>query len=373
MRWEKTAVHIIKSYPSRHFWALLIKLLADTLPIYPITHYNTRMTNTQALSLANTDWQAKIAELETALADLRPQLVEAEAELADRLAAINAFEFELRAKLGPLSRRLEALEKEIKKLERQVKLLSDQWDALDEDPLGTVWKMGKGAAEEGDYRYRERPSKNRQVELAPDEAVTLKKLYRELARRFHPDMAIDEADRDYRTQMMMAINAAYAAGDLAKLEAIQREPEMIQESPFSTLTDQQTAERLTRELRRVQQRLKEITQELARLQQHRSSKMMKQTQQMAAEGLDFFAIQAENLLADVARLTGKRDELQNRIDHLELDEPVVTDEDIADLVWDATLDQMYDDGDTADSDRYIRRRTDRVYFEEDFNDDIDYD
>lgn len=52
----------------------------------------------------------------------------------------------------------------------------------------------------------------------------LKQLYRDLARRFHPDLAgNDEADRQRRTEIMTHINAAYAADDWEALEAISLE------------------------------------------------------------------------------------------------------------------------------------------------------
>jgi len=52
------------------------------------------------------------------------------------------------------------------------------------------------------------------------DADGLKKLYRELARRFHPDLGADQAERDRRTAIMSQINAAYAAGDADALQAL---------------------------------------------------------------------------------------------------------------------------------------------------------
>jgi len=53
----------------------------------------------------------------------------------------------------------------------------------------------------------------------PSEAPDLKKLYRELARRYHPDHSTDEADRAERHERMAHINAAYAKGDHAALQS----------------------------------------------------------------------------------------------------------------------------------------------------------
>ena len=45
----------------------------------------------------------------------------------------------------------------------------------------------------------------------------LKQLYRKLARRYHPDLARNAADRLQSNTQMAEINQAYADGDLAKL------------------------------------------------------------------------------------------------------------------------------------------------------------
>jgi DnaJ-class molecular chaperone len=48
----------------------------------------------------------------------------------------------------------------------------------------------------------------------------LKRLYREIAKRIHPDLATDDAERAKRNQLMAEVNRAYADGDEARLRAI---------------------------------------------------------------------------------------------------------------------------------------------------------
>ncbi|MDT3398278.1 hypothetical protein RKE29_16775 [Streptomyces sp. B1866] len=47
-----------------------------------------------------------------------------------------------------------------------------------------------------------------------------RRLYRELARKAHPDLARDEADRERRGDFIVRVNAAYAAGDEDGLRAL---------------------------------------------------------------------------------------------------------------------------------------------------------
>ncbi len=48
-----------------------------------------------------------------------------------------------------------------------------------------------------------------------------KQLHRELARNYHPDLAIDQAHRELCEQLMTEVNLAHAEGDLQRLEILQ--------------------------------------------------------------------------------------------------------------------------------------------------------
>jgi hypothetical protein len=97
----------------------------------------------------------------------------------------------------------------------------------------------------------------------PPEPVSpdLKKLYHQLARRYHPDHAIDEADRKYRTKLMAQINAAYADKDLASLKTLADHPEKVNvEEPLAVL-----------QLRQLQQKSRMLRQQIFDLKQQQQS------------------------------------------------------------------------------------------------------
>lgn len=320
------------------------------------------------ITIAQTDWAKEVEELEAELAEKRAELIDAEADLAEKLAAITAFEYKVRSRFGALLTKLELLDEEIESLRRKLQWLGDKWDEDDQE----FSEMGSSATEEGEFRYRAAPNERRERELTKDEAGELKKLYRDLARRFHPDMAVDEEDREYRTQMMMAINAAYAAGDLEKLQKIALEPDLTSSNDHRD-NDQIKAEMLQRELARIHQRLVEIQIEQERLKKHNTSKMMREADALAAEGMDFFVVREEELKDRITIRKVDRDNLQTQIDEFESD-VAFTGDDFANVVWDVSLEQSLGDDDTPpEFDKYIQKRKDRVYFEEDFDDDIDMD
>ena len=55
-------------------------------------------------------------------------------------------------------------------------------------------------------------------------ALSLRYLYRIAARRFHPDLARESTDREWRAAMMRRVNAAFAQGDSATLQGLLDQP-----------------------------------------------------------------------------------------------------------------------------------------------------
>lgn len=59
----------------------------------------------------------------------------------------------------------------------------------------------------------------------PADRATLKRLYRDLAKRCHPDLAKSGEERERRAALMQRVNEAFAAGDAANLRALLLETE----------------------------------------------------------------------------------------------------------------------------------------------------
>jgi septal ring factor EnvC (AmiA/AmiB activator) len=315
-----------------------------------------------------TDWREQIEHHQTALDEVLNQLVEAEEQLAERLAAIAAFEFKLRARIGRLTQRLDNLDAEIKEYRRQLSWLNDDWEAAAEEI--DFWSMGRDDAAAGEHNGFPEEAPAAPSSLNEDERKEIKQLFRQLARRFHPDMAVDAADREYRTQMMAAINAAYAAGDLEKLQQLALEPDAADLVEYAQ-TDQQLAEALAREIERCRRRLAEIRQELAHLEQHQSTRLLRRAQQAEAEGRDLLAEMARRLEEQITQKMVERDVLQSELENLDAQDATFHDKDLADLIWDVSLDQAYDDDLSSEYERWLRKQRHRYDEDEDILDDLE--
>ena len=97
-------------------------------------------------------------------------------------------------------------------------------------------------------------------------SLTLKQLYRDLAKQIHPDLATDPEERQRREQIMAEVNRAYAAGDAERLQMLFEEwrnsPESIQGDDTQAIL-----QRTLRKIAQSQSRLTSIEAQIQSLEQ----------------------------------------------------------------------------------------------------------
>jgi hypothetical protein len=104
-------------------------------------------------------------------------------------------------------------------------------------------------------RAREEPASATRFQAPED----LKRLFREMAKKVHPDLASDDADRERRTRLMAALNAAFQAGDRDRmLEVRDAWEERREEASGAALV-----ERLRQKIEGLERRLVRIREEAA--------------------------------------------------------------------------------------------------------------
>lgn len=322
------------------------------------------------MTRAEDEWRQRIDELKETIQRLEGELVEAEAELTETLTALNLFEFQLRAGVEHLMRRLESLAAEITDLRHRLRQSYYQVD--DFDPGDWSFHTVEDAFREPGidyeaYRYHGRLPEPPSARPAGETREELKRLYRQLARRFHPDMGVHEADCEYRTQMMMAINAAYAAGDLDRMKELAREPDLADLTAPAD-DSEQLVQFLLKELARLQRRQSEIRRELAELRQKKNYRLMQQARKAEAAGRDWLAEMKEQLQEEIRQKLVERDVLEQEVafQETEAGESELHGEAFADAVWDMTLETAYDvDPDIEAEDWLSRRQRDRYWYDDD--------
>jgi len=136
---------------------------------------------------------------------------------------------------------------------------------------------------------------------------TLKGLYREVARRIHPDLAMDEADRAKRQKLMADANQAYENGDEAKLRAILEDYESSPEAVFGKGLGDELV-RVIRKIAQVKRRLSEIENEVTQVEKSELFVLKVKVDKAAKEGGDLL----RQMALDIdSRLADARDRLES--------------------------------------------------------------
>jgi len=110
------------------------------------------------------------------------------------------------------------------KLQDQLDAVCQQIESLKQASESSrfVWGETYNSLEEQFERYRQ-PQAAPPVRRVADDS-TLRTVYRRLARRYHPDTAIDPAEKARLTVIMARINAAYRAKNIDELYALEKSP-----------------------------------------------------------------------------------------------------------------------------------------------------
>ena len=139
-------------------------------------------------------------------------------------------------------------------------------------------------------------------ESQPDtSSMTIKSLYRGVAKAVHPDLASDEADRMRRQELMAIANQAYESGDRKSLEELFRD----WEAGTGTISGMDVASELVRVIRqiaRVKQNIHAVILQIDELKQTDIYSFKLRVADAQAEGIDLLAEMVAKADEDIALL-----------------------------------------------------------------------
>jgi hypothetical protein len=214
---------------------------------------------------------------------LSKQLLDRERGLAAFRNELHAFETSYRKALGSRYARLDELAERL-----------DETAAGDEEPGrpgpddGPAGRYpGQGVPGGQNWAWGEREP-DREPERRPPIGDDAKRLFRQLARLIHPDLAGDHKERERRTNLMVAANDAYEQGDVAALERMlgdwHASPEAVTGSGAAA-----ELERTLRRIAQVEQHIKRTDEELAELEASAMGWLRRRVEKAAGEGWDLLA------------------------------------------------------------------------------------
>jgi hypothetical protein len=262
------------------------------------------------------DEKTQAARLEAELRRARRELQEEEAELAAAQAAVNRFRMHCRLQLDALVSQLLALGRERQSVLIRLALLQQAAHLVPYQGEGeeAFWRPG-AAAEEADEGREETAD----FDLPPppaDDEMSLKRLYRELARKFHPDLAETAVEGAYRTAIMAAVNAAYAAGDLRALYDLAGELEPEEVAELAGI-ESKRIRRLRQQIMTCRRRRRKVKQQYRALRRETTARLWQKAQEVAAADADWWSSVQRELEAAIARRRREIAELEQQAAALE--------------------------------------------------------
>ena len=229
-----------------------------------------------AMTIADAD--AQLASEQEMLAQ---QLSELELELATAQAELAEFTRRYAQMVGSRLTELDRIEARI------AELLAER--APTDAPARGQAEQARARAEQS----AEEQSRFARFEHA-DKAFTpspdIKRLFRHLAQKIHPDRAIDETDRAWRTELMSEANRAYRNSDEMALHDI-----LAQWQEGAPGQDAPQAGERTRQVARLQRRLAEVDAELNTLLASRLYELFIAAKLARADGRDLLQEMASQL------------------------------------------------------------------------------
>lgn len=233
---------------------------------------------------------AQLKDLETTVEARRRDLDGFKREL-------EAFRIRYRQEVGLLHDQLDALDAAIAELElgelsAKIEELSTQIEA-------------DGAADTPD----DAPSPV--VDVPPRfTSDAVRKLFREVAKIIHPDLAHDDGARDHRHALMIAANQAYRLGDEEQLRLImqawERSPEAVRGSDPEAMRL-----RMLRRMSQLEEHLAAISQEHAALLASPLGSLKVMVDEAAVKGKDLVAQMVTQLRRDILVATNRLEAIRN--------------------------------------------------------------
>jgi len=221
------------------------------------------------------------------LSELEAVLIERSTDAAQAQADLAAFRIRYRGEVGRLHDELDRLELELAEAE-----------------LGEI---SKRVADAGGP---EPPAAAAPPEPQPRFTTdAVRKLFRDVAKTIHPDLARDEVARDRRHSLMIEANRAYALGDEEQLRAIlqawDRSPEAVQGTDAEAMRL-----RLVRRVTQIEEQLEGLASALADVKESALWKLKAMVDDEAAKGKDLIKDLVRRLKRDILVATNRLDALR---------------------------------------------------------------
>lgn len=218
----------------------------------------------------------------------------------------------LRERAGEISRAKSDLAAFRIRYRQEVGLLHEELDELHEAIAEAELNEKARQRQQGDNAGGEATSASNGPRPEPLPRFTsdaVRKLFRDVAKIIHPDLAADEQTRDRRHTLMVEANRAYAIGDEARLrwilDAWERSPEAVRGSDAEAMR-----QRLIRRIAEVEDQLAVYAGDLAAMQESPLWQLKTMVEEASTRGKDLIGEMVARLKRDLLVARNRLDAIQ---------------------------------------------------------------
>lgn len=243
--------------------------------------------------------EVELAKKRKVVDRLADRLADAEEDVADLRADLDRFEARYTMEVGRIYAEQDEIDAQI--AEEELKLVPD-----DEEIKKKVEELRR-LAEESAARAKAAEERTSEEWKPTPEA---RKAYHDLARSFHPDLALDSAEKERRHSLMAELNRAYSSGDRDKLQRFADELRVSPESvKGGTIGDELV--RAIRQIAQMRRRLAEIKNETEAAHASELFVLHQKAIEEEAAGRDMLRQMAERAKTHIAKTRRRLENLRN--------------------------------------------------------------
>jgi hypothetical protein len=252
------------------------------------------------------------------LARARQDLREAEASLAEEQAAVNGFRMHCRLKLDAWIDRLTELQTKKQSLYTRLQLMRQAKDlGIEYDEEDPFWQ-----SEEFSDAYDDKIGLEGEDETlllptdVPRDKASEKRLYRQLVRKFHPDLGLTAVEIAYRTEMMTAVNIAHESRDIQTLYDLAGELDPVDVAQISAIGNDEIRS-LRHRLLQCRRRHRRARRRLESLRGENTARLWQKAKHLDESGTDWWEVVRREIEVVIERLQEDVDTLQASVDQLD--------------------------------------------------------
>jgi hypothetical protein len=253
-----------------------------------------RNTNSQKAGIQSTA-DAELTKLRVRLNKKREYIAILELELFNTRVALYEFSIVYNEQITPLEDRLRLLRRKL------YEVLEEQREAKGEEPPDF------SEPEEPEFTYQDKTDNGwrkiggkKHKTPSPKQEEKIRDLFRELAKRFHPDLTNDPVEKKWREEVMTKVNQAYANRDLKTLQALAEQPDR----PASSImqTREQEIAGLKAELKRLDGVIADLKARIHHLEESPAWQLKLEARLQRRSGADMLTEMGNRLKEQIADL-----------------------------------------------------------------------